>query len=147
MSQEKIKPVGEENLAASNPAYSAEELGGGKRDMGKVGVIVSVLAVFLLIIFYYALNKNMDEISGKVDLITETREMIQDLDNKMVEMDARIAEIEQLPDVVKNMVLGGMLDEMAQKAGYIGGQVSEEQKAKLEQARDLLQQVQQELSQ
>ncbi|MCA1744024.1 MAG: hypothetical protein LC631_08820, partial [Desulfovibrionales bacterium] len=110
-----------------------------------VGIVLSVLAIFLLIVFYYTMNKNVEELSLKVGLITETREMVQTLEGKMTEMDARIAEIEKLPEVVRGMVIGGMLEEMGQKAGYIGGQVSKKQKAKLEQAQKLLNEVKDEL--
>ncbi|MFN2267517.1 MAG: hypothetical protein ABR542_09665 [Desulfonatronovibrio sp.] len=144
MTQEKIKPVGEENLS-SNPSFTPEEVGGTKSEMGKVGIVLSVLAIFLLIVFYYTMNKNVEELSLKVGLITETREMVQTLEGKMTEMDARIAEIEKLPEVVRGMVIGGMLEEMGQKAGYIGGQVSKKQKAKLEQAQKLLNEVKDEL--
>lgn len=146
MAQEKIKPVGEDNLSSSNPVFSNDEVGGARKDMGLVGIVISVLAVFLLVVFYYAMNKNMDALSDEVGQITETRQMVQTLDTKMGEMDQRIAELENLPEVVRSMVLGGMLEEMDQKAGYIGGYVTEEQKAMLEQARELMQQVQKELT-
>jgi len=146
MAQEKIKPVGEDSMSGSNPAFSNDEVGAVKKDMGLVGIIISVLAVLLLVVFYYAVNNSMDELSGEVGQITETRQMVQDLDTKMSEMDARIAEVENLPVVVRSMVLGGMLEEMSQKAGYIGAYVTEEQKARLEQAQELMKQVQEELT-
>jgi hypothetical protein len=146
MAQEKIKPVGEDNLSGSNPAFSNDEVGGVKKDVGMVGIVISILAVFLLVVFYYSMNKNMDALSDEVGQITETRQMVQDLDTKMGEMDARIAELENLPEVVRSMVLGGMLEEMNQKAGYIGAYVTDEQKAKLEQARELMKQIQEELT-
>ncbi len=146
MAQEKIKPVGEDNLSVSNPAFSNDEVGGVKKDMGMVGIIISVLAVFLLIIFYYAMNKNVDHLSREVGQITETRQMVQDLDAKMGEMDQRIADLEYLPAAVRSMVLGGMLEEMTQKAGFIGEQVTKEQRIKLERAQELMIQVQKELT-
>ncbi len=146
MEQEKIKPVGQENLSVSNPSFSGEEVGGVKKDVGMVGIIISVLAVFLLVVFYYAINKNVDAMSKEVAQITETRAMVGALDTRMDEMDARIARVEHLPEVVKSMVLGGMLAEMGQKAEYISGHVSEEQKAKLAQAQELMKQVQDELA-
>ncbi|WP_052507547.1 hypothetical protein [Desulfonatronovibrio magnus] len=149
MSQEKIKPVGGDNLNA-NSTFSADEVGGTKGDMGKVGIVISVLAVVLLVIFYYTVNQNMGELKQEIGLITETREMVQELDTKMGqelgEMDARIAELENLPEVVRGMVLGGMLEEMSQKAGYISGHVSAEQRVQLEQAQEILRQVQSELT-
>ena len=146
MAQEKIKPVGEDSMSGSNPAFSNDEVGGVKKDMGLVGIVISVLAVLLLVVFYYAVNNNMDELSQEVGQITETRQMVQDLDTKMTEMDARIAEVENLPEVVRSMVLGGMLEEINQKAGYIGERLTEEQKEKLDQARELMNQVQEELT-
>ena len=167
MSQEKIKPVGEEQ-SDGNPSFSADEVGGVKQDMGKVALVISVLAVFLLVIFYYTVNSKVNEVSEQVGLIEETRSMVQDMDDRMdkslgdvtqkveqatqkveqatqevAAMDARIAELENLPGVVRNMVLGGMLEEMSQKADYVGTQVSTEQQEKLKQAQELMRQVQQ----
>ncbi|WP_291319976.1 hypothetical protein [Desulfonatronospira sp.] len=178
MSQEKIKPVGEEQ--GNNPSFTPDEVSNVKQDMGKIALVVAVLAVFLLIIFYYTVNSKVQEFSQKVDLIEEARTMVEDvedkmasdmsslksdmrqitqqtegiadnldkaekqiakLDENMAKMDERIAEIEDLPDVVRNMVLGGMLEEISKKAEYVGSQVSEEQKEKLEEARRIMNEV------
>lgn len=146
MEQEKIKPVGEENLSGSNPSFSKEEVGGTRKDMGMVSIVISVLAVFLLVVFYFAVNKNVDELSDKVGLITETRDMVQDMDTRVEGMEKRIADLENMPEVVKSMILGGMIQEIDQKAGYIGANVNDEQKNKLEQARKLMKEVQEELT-
>jgi len=146
MAQEKIKPVGEGSLSGSNPVFSNDEVGGVKKDMGLVGIIISVLAVFLLIIFYYAMNKNVDHLSREVAQVSETRQIVHDMDTKIGEMDQRIADLEYLPEVFRGMVLGGMLEEMSQKAGYIGAYVTAEQRSKLKQAQNLLKEVQEELT-
>ncbi|MFP4084109.1 MAG: hypothetical protein ACLFP9_00400 [Desulfonatronovibrio sp.] len=146
MSQEKIKPVGNENLNNSNPTIPKEEISGTKKDMATVGIIISVLAVFLLVVFYFAINKNVDELSGKVELITETRDKLHDMDNSLTQMDQRIADLENMPQLVKTMILGGMLQEISQKAEYIGANVNDEQKGKLEQARKLMNEVEKELT-
>jgi len=160
MSQEKIKPVGEEQ-SGGNPGFSADEVGGVKQDMGKVALVISVLAVFLLVIFYYTVNSKVNEVYDQVGLIEETRAMVHDMDDRLdngledvtqkveqatqelAAMDARIADLENLPGMVRNMVLGGMLEEMSQKADYVGTQVSTEQQEKLKQAQELMRQVQQ----
>jgi len=160
MSQEKIKPVGEEQ-SDGNPSFSADQVGGVKQDMGKVALVISVLAVFLLVIFYYTVNSKVNEVSDQVGLIEETRAMVHEMDYRLdngledvtlkveqatqevAAMDARIAELENLPGVVRNMVLGGMLEEMSQKADYVGTQVSPEQQERLKQAQELMRQVQQ----
>ncbi|MFW5730865.1 MAG: hypothetical protein ACOCPN_01945 [Desulfonatronovibrionaceae bacterium] len=150
MTQEKIKPVGQENPGSSNPVFSHEDLGSPRSDMGKAGVIISVLAVVLLVVFYYSVNKNMDHLSQQVGLIEETRDRMQELDSRVTsnlqDMDQRIKELEKLPQVVRSMILGSMLEEMGQKTSYIEGQVSDKQKDKLEQARKLMNEVQQELA-
>ncbi len=196
MSQEKIKPVGEEQ--GNNPSFTPDEVSNVKQDMSKVALAVAVLAVFLLIIFYYTVNSKVQEFSEKDDLIEETRTTVQDIDEKVdsemrdvqadvrqltqktegtagdlqkaeekiseitvsvdgiegqvgdievqiENMDERIAELEDLPDVVRNMVLGGMLEEISQKAEYVGSQISEEQKEKLEEARRIMNEVREEM--
>ncbi len=196
MSQEKIKPVGEEQ--GNNPSFTPDEVSNVKQDMSKVALAVAVLAVFLLIIFYYTVNSKVQEFSEQIGLIDETRIMVQDIDEQVdnemrdvqadvrqltqmaegtagdlqkaeekisdvgvrVEgiegqvggmegqienLDERIAELEDLPDVVRNMVLGGMLEEVSQKAEYVGSQISEEQKEKLEEARRIMNEVREDM--
>ena len=196
MSQEKIKPVGEEQ--SNNPSFTPDEVSNVKQDMGKVALAVAVLAVFLLIIFYYTVNSKVQEFSEKMVVIEETRTMVEEVDDKMTsdmrnlrsdvrqvsqqtegnaenldkaqqqitrldegmdkaekqitsldegmtKMDERITELEDLPDVVRNMVLGGMLEEISQKAEYVGSQISPEQKEKLEEARRIMNEVRQQM--
>ncbi len=158
MTQEKIKPVGEEQ--GSNPSFSADEVSNVRQDMGKVALVISVLAIFLLIIFYYTVSSQVNQIQEQVGQVDEAialvEEMDQRLDNGIEELaadfegltqdlqaiDARLAEIENLPAMVRNMVLGGMLEEMSQRAEYVGAQVSPEQQEKLMQARELMKEVQ-----
>ncbi len=182
MSQEKIKPVGEEQ--SSNPSFTPDEVSNVRQDMSKVALAVAVLAIFLLMIFYYTVNSTVQEFSGKVGLIEETRTMTQDIDEKVdsemsavqadvrqltqkaegtagdlqkaeekiagfesqvEDMDERIAALEGLPEVVRNMVLGGLLEEISHKTEYVGSQISEDQKEKLEEARRLMNEVREDM--
>ncbi len=163
MSQEKIKPVGEEQ--SSNPSFSADDVSNVRQDMGKVALVISVLAIFLLIIFYYTVNSQVNQIQEQVGQVDEAialvEEIEQKLDNGIEELaadlegmtedlqalDNRVAELENLPAMVRNMVLGGMLEEMSQKTEYVGTQVSPEQQEKLMQARELMREVQESIEQ
>ncbi len=183
MSEEKTKPVGSEN----NPSFAPEDVSNVKSDMGKVALVISILAVVLLIIFYYTVNSSIDRVSEKVGAGEEAKVMVQEVDeqleneikdikgeldattrdiagltettqemdkrmgelealpSKVEDMDKRIQDLEDLPSMVRNMVLGGMLEEMSQKADYVGTQVDPEQQEKLNQARELLREVQKDI--
>ncbi|ACV69001.1 hypothetical protein [Desulfohalobium retbaense] len=177
----------EENMA--NPEKLLEET---RRDMGKVGLFVSLLAVVLVVVFFYGINQNLTGLEHRVDELAYLEEDVASLNEKMTtmdgkisavegdvsyldnslttlgesvqgvksqvsgmseevaavqedvtQMDARVAELEDLPEKTRKMLLVNALQEINQKAGYLGQQMSEEEAAKLEQAQKLMQEVQQ----
>ncbi len=178
--------VPEENMA--NPEKLLEET---RRDMGKVGLFVSLLAVVLVVVFFYginqnltglehrvdelayleedvvALNKKMTTMDGKISSVagdvsyldnslTTLGESVQDVKSGMTsvtkkvanvrsdisEMDTRIAELEDLPEKTRKMLLVNALQEINQKAGYLGQQMSDDEAAKLQKAQKLMEEVQ-----
>ncbi|WP_028586972.1 hypothetical protein [Desulfocurvus vexinensis] len=115
-----------------------------RRDMSKVALFVSLLAVVLLVVFFFGLNQNLKGVSATVEqLAMNTGELTGRMDG----IEGKVAELENLPEKSRMMVMGTMLQEMAQRAAYLGTQMqTEEQNEKLHRAMELLQQVQTEIA-
>jgi len=102
------------------------------QDISRMALLLALLAVLLAGVLFFKANQNMNVLSKDVSGISA----------KMGTMDARMAELENLPAKSKRMVMGTMIMEMAQKASYLSSQVDDpEQAAKLLQAMELLQQA------
>lgn len=134
---------------SDNEAFSAEAediKARTERDMGKVAIFVSILSVILLIVFYFGLNQNVTGLTEEVKQVAVIQEQVTGMQGRMGEMEARVQAMENLPAKAKKMVMSTMIMEMAQRAAYLSTQVdTEEQADKLNQAIDLLQQVQTDL--
>jgi hypothetical protein len=71
---------------------------------------------------------------------------IESIDSKVAGLEEEISGLENLPQQTRNMVLANSLQEMAQRTSVISSQVNtEEQSTKLQEAMNLLQEVQVEL--
>ncbi|MFH1913102.1 MAG: hypothetical protein ABIK45_02355 [Pseudomonadota bacterium] len=84
------------------------------RDMSKVAMIVSLLAVLLLVIFFFGMNRNIAGLSDEVKTLGALREDVSNLDQRVVQMQADI------PVQIKRMIAHEMINEMAMKAAYLG---------------------------
>lgn len=178
--------IPEENMA--NPEKLLEET---RRDMGKVGLFISLLAVVLVVVFFYGINQNLtgledrvaelayleEDVGGLKDKMTSMDgkissvagdvsyldnslgtlgESVQDVKSDMSgistkvdnvrsdvsDMDTRLAELEDLPEKTRKMLLVNDLEEINEKAGYLGQQMDEKEAAKLKKAQELMQEVQ-----
>jgi hypothetical protein len=102
------------------------------QDISRMALLLALLAVLLAGVLFFKANQNLNSLSQDVT----------GLSSKVGTMDARMAELENLPAKSKRMVMGTMIMEMAQKASYLATQVDDkEQAAKLLQAMELLQQA------
>jgi hypothetical protein len=102
------------------------------QDISRMALVLALVAVLLAGVLFFKANQNMNVISKDVT----------GLSAKMGTIDARMAELENLPAKSKRMVMGTMIMEMAQKASYLSTQMEKpEQAAKLLQAMELLQQA------
>lgn len=102
------------------------------QDISRMALLLALLAVLLAGVLFFKANQNINALSTDVSGIS----------TKIGTMDARMAELENLPAKSKQMVMSTMIMEMAQKASYLSTQVDNpEQAAKLLQAMELLQQA------
>lgn len=126
-----------QNDTPTQQAAQAQDLSDTRRDMSKVALFVSLLAVVLLVVFFFGLNQNLKGMSANVDQLT----------GRMSGLEEKVVALENLPHQSKMMVMGTMLQEMAQRAAYMSTQMeTEAQNEKLVQAMELLQQVQTEIA-
>jgi len=84
-----------------------------QRDMSKVAMIVSLLAVLLLVIFFFGMNRNIAGLTDEVKSLGALREDVSSLDQRMVQLQADI------PVRMKRMIAHDMVNEMVMKAAYL----------------------------
>lgn len=113
-----------------------------QKDMGKVAIIISFMAVVLLVVFFYGLNQNLSNLTSEVKDLQSVRGEVAALNTQMEVVDGRIVELEKLPTKTRHIIMDGIIEEMNQKAAYVGAQLSEAEQAKLAQVQELLKDVQ-----
>jgi hypothetical protein len=124
------------------------------KDMGKVALVVAIISVLLVVISFYAVNRSVHHMEGELKGVAEVKtdvlllkKQMTGVEGQVTAVNGKIAQLEKLPAQAKKMVVAGMVQEMAQKASYLSGQVeSADQAAKLQQAMELLTGVQAEMS-
>ncbi|NDV27320.1 hypothetical protein [Desulfovibrio sp. JC010] len=113
-----------------------------QKDMGKVAIIISFMAVVLLVVFFYGLNQNLTSLTAEVKDLQTVRGEVEALNTQMTVVDGRLVELEKLPTKTRHIIMDGIIEEMNQKAAYVGAQLSEEEQAKLAKVQELLKDVQ-----
>ncbi|WP_243359224.1 hypothetical protein [Fundidesulfovibrio terrae] len=131
--EEKVVSMDEYRKPKESDVPSMNELNAKtSQDISRMALLLALLAVLLAGVLFFKANQNLNVLSKDVSGINA----------KVGTMDARMAELENLPAKSKRMVMGTMIMEMAQKASYLSTQVDDpEQAAKLLQAMELLQQA------
>jgi len=133
MPEEKVVSMDNYRNPKESEVPSAHELNAKtSQDISRMALLLALLAVLLAGVLFFKANQNLNVLSQDVSGIS----------SKIGNMDARMAELENLPAKSKRMVMGTMIMEMAQKASYLSTQIDNpEQAAKLLQAMELLQQA------
>lgn len=144
---ERVEESGEQPLPEKDAAFTGSVASGtARRDMSKMALFASLLAVILLLGFYMHLNQNIKNLTQQVQDLALIKTAVSSLDLKMNTMESKVADLETLPGKTRAALLGSILDEMTQKTSYMSQQLdSDEQRDKLMKAKELMQQVQTEL--
>ncbi|WP_419779966.1 hypothetical protein [Maridesulfovibrio sp.] len=129
-----------EEALGENVAVGVTET--ASKDMGKVAIIISFMAVVLLVVFFYGLNQNLTSLTAEVKDLQTVRGEVEALNSQMDVVDGRLVELEKLPTKTRHIIMDGIIEEMNQKAAYVGAQLSEEEQAKLAKVQELLKDVQ-----
>ncbi len=103
-----------------------------KKDMGKVALFVSMMAVVLMVLFYFTLKYTMMKTEAKVNTMVE----------KMQVIDKRVAELEKLPQKTRNIIYYNMMEEISDKAKFLSTKLSGDRKKKLLEAQKLIKEAQ-----
>lgn len=118
-----------------------------RRDMSKIALFASLVAVILLLGFYFNLNQNIKHLTTQVQDLASIKTSVATLDTKVGTMESKVADLETLPAKTRAALMSSILDEMSQKTSYMSSQLqSPEQQDKLMKAKELIQQVQTELN-
>uniref|UniRef100_A0A7C4AFM6 Uncharacterized protein n=1 Tax=Fundidesulfovibrio putealis TaxID=270496 RepID=A0A7C4AFM6_9BACT len=131
--EEKVVAMDEYRKTKESEVPSMNELNSKtSQDISRMAIVLALVAVLLAGVLFFKANQSINVLTKDVTGIS----------SKMGTIDARMAELENLPAKSKRMVMGTMIMEMAQKASYLSTQLDNpEQAAKLLQAMELLQQA------
>jgi hypothetical protein len=133
--------------AADVPGMSDTSAMPPRRDMSKMALFASLVAVILLLGFYFNLNQNIKDLTQQVQDLSVIKTTVSSLDTKVGTMESKVAELETLPAKTRAALMSSILQEMTQKTSYMSTQLqSPEQQEKLMKAKELIQQVQTELN-
>ena len=148
---EPVVPESTDTFAAHDAHVSANEPAAApetpRKDMSKAALFASLVAVILLLGFYFNLNQNIKSLTAQVQDLASIKTSVATLDTKVGTMESKVADLETLPAKTRAALMSSILDEMSQKTSYMSGQLqSPEQQDKLMKAKELIQQVQTELN-
>ncbi len=91
-----------------------------QKDMSKVAMIVSLLAVLLLVIFFFGMNRNIAGLTEEVQSLGVLREDVADLDQRMLQIK------QDVPVQMKRVLAHDIVNEMAMKAFYLNDTLEDE---------------------
>ncbi|MEF2231727.1 MAG: hypothetical protein V3571_12420 [Pseudodesulfovibrio sp.] len=101
-----------ENMEQPSPAPAAG-VAAAQKDMSKVALMVALLAVLLLVIFFFGMNRNIAGLTNEVKSLGVLREEVSSLDRRLVELKADV------PVQVRRMIAHDIVNEMTMKAFYL----------------------------
>ncbi|WP_029895285.1 hypothetical protein [Desulfohalovibrio reitneri] len=128
-------PDGEANLAN-------EVAGRTSRDMAKVSIFISILAVLLLVVFFFGLNQNIRGLTSEVEALSGLEQEVGQLSGSVEGLEQRV---DNMPQQMRQAMVVDALNEMNARLGQIGEGLNETQAARLNEAMQLMQQVQADL--
>ena len=91
-----------------------------QKDMSKVSMIVSLLAVLLLVIFFFGMNRNIAGLTDEVKSLGALRNDVSSLDERVGQMKA------DMPVQMRRMIAHDMVNEMAMQAFYLTDTLQDE---------------------
>lgn len=92
-----------------------------QKDMSKVAMIVSLLAVILLVIFFFGMNRNIAGLTEEVKSLGVLREDVATLDQRMVQLQTEV------PVEMKRLLAHDLVNEMTMQAVYLSGTLEDQE--------------------
>lgn len=131
-----------ESEGAEQVSTPVQGLADTQKDMSKVALIVSLLAVIVLVIFFFGMNRNIAGLTNEVKSLGVLRENMSNLDQRMVQIQ------QEIPSQVKKMIAHDLVNEMAMKAAYLGNTLEDEtQRGRMQEVLQTLKDVREGLEQ
>ena len=125
-----------ESGGAESIAAPVQGLADTQRDMSKVALIVSLLAVLLLVIFFFGMNKNIAGLTDEVKSFGVLREDVSNLDQRMVQMQ------QEIPSQMKKMIAHDLVNEMTMQAAYLGNALEDDvQRSRMQEVLQILKEI------
>ena len=139
----------------SNPELTQE----ARQGLGKAALIVALLAVVLMVVFFFSLRQNIATINNQVKGVTGAEEVVQTMQGKVDAMKSQVADLDEqvqslnqamdkvegLPEETRRIVYESMMDEMAQKADMLGQQLNGAAQEKLAEVNKILDELKKDL--
>lgn len=149
-----VQAEGQEQDAAAKPVKP-------NRDLSKAAIFMSVLTVLLLVVFFYALNRNFTGLVGEIEDLKALRAEVSEMDGSLGTIQDDVSGIhgdisaiqekmtllDAVPDITRRTMLRSMLQDLSQRVAFIAQETdTPEQSAKVKAAQELLKQVEAEMA-
>lgn len=111
----KLEAVKEEVETEKKEAEAKPQQGiiNAQSDMSKVSMVVSMLAILLLVIFFFGMNRNIAGLTDEVNSLGLLRDDVASLDERMIELK------KDVPVQMKRLIAHDMVNDMAMKSAYL----------------------------
>lgn len=119
----KLEAVKEDASTEKNEAEATPQQGviNAQSDMSKVSMVVSMLAILLLVIFFFGMNRNIAGLTDEVNSLGLLRNDVASLDERMIELK------KDVPVQMKRMIAHDMVNDMAMKSAYLINSLDDEE--------------------
>ncbi len=143
MAKEKVLVLQQGESRAKRGERAPEEiLKEVKRDMGKVALIVSIMAVMLMVVFYFSLKLTVGSMEKKVAELYPLKKQVVVLDKTVGDLQNKMTRLEDLPEKTRKMIFANILNDLSQKTEYLSSQMKGAQREKLLRIESMLKQLQ-----
>ncbi|WP_461833991.1 hypothetical protein [Desulfothermus sp.] len=141
MAKDNVIVLQKESKSQKNEQRPEELLKEVKKDMGKVALIISIMAVMLMVVFYFSIKLTVGTIEKKMAELYPVKKQVVILDKTVGDLQSRVAKIEKLPEETRKMIYGDILNEISQKAEYLSQHLKGSDKDKLMKVQRILREL------
>ncbi|GAB6162047.1 hypothetical protein JCM12298_12060 [Desulfothermus naphthae] len=141
MAKDNVIFLEKESMSKNKDKGPEELLKEVKKDMGKVALIISIMAVMLMVVFYFSMKLTVGTIEKKMAELYPVKKQVVILDKTVGDLQSRMKKIEKLPEETRKMIYGDILNEISQKTEYLSQHLKGSQRDKLMEVKRILQEL------
>jgi len=141
MAKDNVIFLEKESMSKNKDKGPEELLKEVKKDMGKVALIISIMAVMLMVVFYFSMKLTVGTIEKKMAELYPVKKQVVILDKTVGDLQSRMKKIEKLPEETRKMIYGDILNEISQKTEYLSQHLKGSQRDKLREVKRILQEL------